>query len=117
MPFVWCLLIDRDHEPSFGEPIFEWAMHTDSIHQLKLKLKMGDNNGDFDSDSPANRIEIWKCKTLKLSHKDTLTRLKGPLSKIKFSEDEDGDVQLLAAGQSMRELGLEADELLLVVVP
>jgi hypothetical protein len=113
---VWFLLIDHDHKPSFGDPISELAYDEETIHKLKLRLKEGNNKIDF-CGGPANRIEIWKCTTLKLSHKDTLNRLKQLLSNITFSDGEDSDIQLLAAGQSVTEVGLKHGELLLAVVP
>ncbi|KAI9451176.1 hypothetical protein BJY52DRAFT_1191181 [Lactarius psammicola] len=113
---IWCLLIDRDHNPSFGEPFPQALYDDDVIHHLKGRLKSGENERDFRY-QPANRIEIWKCKTLKLSPKDSLNRLKELLSNIKFSDDEDSDVEHLVAGQSVMELGIKDDELLLVLVP
>ena len=116
MGYIWCLLIDRDHKPTFGDPIPEWVSDTDSIHQLKLRLKQGNNKEDFYG-PPANRIQIWRCKSPKLSPKVSLNHLKEIISNIKFSDGDDSDVQLLSAGQSVAELGLKDDELLLVAVP
>ena len=118
MPYAykWFLLIDHNYKPNFGDPFSEWVPENCSVHDLKMKLKDGDNKSDF-SHCPANRLRIWKCKTLKLSHKDPLYRLNELLSNIRFSDGEDSDVQLLAAGQTMEELGLKDDELLLVVAP
>jgi hypothetical protein len=121
MPDVWCLLIDRNHKPSFGEPINE-HLYKDSytIHDLKYRLKNGDNKSDFQHHT-ANRIEIWRCNAVKLSNKVSLTRLKELLSHVNFSdgseEERHHDVQHLGAGQTIGEIGLEDDELLLVVVP
>ena len=116
MGYIWCVLIDHDHKPTFGDLISEWVSDGDSIHQLKLKLKKGNNEEDFYG-PPANRIQIRRCKSPKLSLKVSLNHLKEILSNIKFSDGDDSDVQLLSAGQRYAELGLKDDELLLVAVP
>lgn len=64
-----------------------------------------------------NRIEIWKCKNLKLSAKDSFGLTKKQLRKFKFSDDESSDVQHLGVAQRVRELQLEDNELLLALVP
>jgi hypothetical protein len=60
---VWFLLIDHDHKPFFGDPIYEWVSDGDSIHRLKLRLKTGNNESDFYR-APANRIEILEVHNL-----------------------------------------------------
>jgi len=124
MPYIWCLLIDKEHKPSFGAPFNQYVTNDSStIHDLKRNLKGGDNKNDFQY-GPANRIDVWRCKSVKLSPKDSLTRLKSLLSDVNFSDDSEasseerpGDVQHLTAGQTFSEIGLEDDELLVVMVP
>lgn len=98
------------------------SIHLDeTTHDLKKRI-MG---GGGVPDSPewpflrvsANRIEIWKCKGLKLSAKDTFSLTTKRLNNFKFSEDDDSDVQHLGVAQRMRELGLDDNELLLARVP
>ncbi|KAF8261045.1 hypothetical protein EI94DRAFT_1789662 [Lactarius quietus] len=126
MPYVWCLLIDKEHKPSFGEPFSVYKSDAScTIHDVKASLKSGDNKNDFRYCS-ANRIEIWRCNAVKLSSKDPLTRLKELLTHVNFPDDSEDSseerpgashVQHLGAGQTLGEIGLEDDEVLLVLVP
>jgi len=113
---VWCLLIDHELKPSFGEPLFEWLGPDGTIHDLKMEIRRGASSDDL-FPIIANRLQIWKCKSLKLSANDPFRRTKKLLNKLKFSYDENSDVQHLAPAQIVKDLGLEGDEVLLVVVP
>src|ERR1700761_507009 len=120
---VWCLLIDHNHEPTFGEP-FPVSMYSeDTTHDLKMKISKGQGRGTQSSPEwpfvqfATNKIKIWKCKVLKLSAKDPFGLTTNRLHNFKFSDDEDSDVQHLGVAQRMRELGIEDNELLLAMVP
>ncbi len=110
------LLINYEPKPTFGEPLFECLDPKDTIHDLKMEIKKGASMSNL-TGITANRLQIWKCKSLKLSANDSFNRTKKLLKSIKFSHDENSDVQHLAPAQIVRDLGLAADELLLVLVP
>ncbi len=101
--------------PTFGEPFPEKLHHDDTIHQLKIKIRIGWNKTNLAHLIP-NEIEIWRCKTSKLSANDSFDRTKKTLSRLEF-DDEDGDVQHLGVAQRVTELKLQDDELLLALVP
>ncbi|KAH9173940.1 hypothetical protein EDB89DRAFT_2068174 [Lactarius sanguifluus] len=103
---VWCLLIDEDHEPNFGEPFSVSIFRSDTIHELKVKILMTWNRHKL-SHIPPNDLEIWKCKSLELSSTmSTVTR------------DVAANVQHLGVAQRMMEFSnLGDDEIWLVVVP
>ncbi|KAH9026588.1 hypothetical protein EDB85DRAFT_2149030 [Lactarius pseudohatsudake] len=113
---VWCLLIDHELKPTFGEPLSEWSELNDTIHDLKIKIKKGASYRDL-VHITANRMQIWKCKKLKLSANDPFRQTRKLLKNIKFSYDENSNVQHLAPAQVVMDLGLADDELLLVLVP
>ncbi|KAH9028609.1 hypothetical protein EDB85DRAFT_2291195 [Lactarius pseudohatsudake] len=110
---VWCLLIDHELKPTFGEPLSEWSELNDTIHDLKIKIKKGASYRDL-VHITANRMQIWKCKKLKLSANDPFRQTRKLLKNIKFSYDENSNVQHLAPAQVVMDLGLADDELLLV---
>ncbi|KAI9452071.1 hypothetical protein BJY52DRAFT_1190584 [Lactarius psammicola] len=112
---VWCLLIDHDHMPTFGEPFPEELHHDDTTHRLKVKIKNGLNRINLAHLLP-NEIEIWRCKSSKLSVHDSFDRTKKLLSMVEF-DDDDGDVQHLGVAQRVMGLKLRDDELLLALIP
>jgi len=112
---VWCLVIDRRYNPTFGEPFPVSIRHDDTIHDLKIKISKAPHRPDFIVDT--NSIEIWKCKSLKLSAKDSFGQMKKQLGNLAFSDGEDSHVQHLGAAQRVMELQLEDNEILLAVVP
>ncbi|KAI9438122.1 hypothetical protein H4582DRAFT_2057606 [Lactarius indigo] len=108
---VWCLVIDRDHKPALWEP-FPVAIHQDNtIHELKIKIISVWRRRQLVYTDPSE-IGIWQCK--RLSAKIPLNRMKKLLSDLKFSDDEDSDVQQLGVAQKVMELELKDDEILLV---
>ncbi|KAH9032116.1 hypothetical protein EDB84DRAFT_1578651 [Lactarius hengduanensis] len=119
---VWCLLIDENHEPIFGEPFPVSIRHDDMIHELKVKIQMMWNRSKL-SHIPPNDLEIWKCKSLELSARDSFDLTKNQLDGLKFFDDEDSDVtaniqvQHLGVAQRMTEFSRDDDEIWLVVVP
>ncbi|KAH9077532.1 hypothetical protein EDB83DRAFT_2514239 [Lactarius deliciosus] len=118
---VWCLLIDEDHEPDFGEPFPVSIRHDDTIHELKVKIQMMWNRHKL-SHIPPNDLEIWKCKSLELSARDSFDLTKSQLDGLTFFNDEHSDVtanvQHLGVAQRMTEFSnLGDDEIWLVVVP
>ncbi|KAH9173925.1 hypothetical protein EDB89DRAFT_2068158 [Lactarius sanguifluus] len=64
-----------------------------------------------------NSIQIWKCKSLKLSAKDSFGQTTKQVSDLRFSDEEGSHVQHLGAAQRMMELQLEDNEILLALVP
>lgn len=118
---VWCLLIDHTHNPSFGEPFPVYIHRDDTVHELKLKVMIESFNLNRIElvRIPSNEIEIWRCKSLKLSAKDSFGRTKKQLSDFKFSDDEDSDVlHVGVAAQVISPILFRSlDELWLVVVP
>ncbi len=64
-----------------------------------------------------DELEMWKCNSLKLTGKYHIGRIEKLLSNVKFSDDENGEIQRLPAGARVIQLKLEDDELLLVRVP
>ncbi|KAH8986410.1 hypothetical protein EDB86DRAFT_2955186 [Lactarius hatsudake] len=40
MEKVWFLFIDHEVKPTFGEPLFEWSELSDTIQDLKIKIKI-----------------------------------------------------------------------------
>ena len=115
---VWCLLIDHNCKPTFGEPFSVSICTGLTVHDLKIRICQ-DSRGEprRDIHVATNRVEIWRCKKLKLFAKDSFHLIKKQLSNLKFSDDEDSDAQHLAAAQSVTELELEHSELLLALVP
>ena len=118
---VWCLLIDNDHKPIFGEP-FPMSMRLDdTIHELKKKIGHGGYGTDKFPDVSPNELEIWKCKAFsrKLSANDSFGRTKKYLGDFRFSDDEHdySDVEHLGVTRLLVELPLEPGELLLVLMP
>ncbi|KAH9037423.1 hypothetical protein EDB83DRAFT_2524711 [Lactarius deliciosus] len=111
---VWCLLIDRDHKPTFGEPFPVLVRHDNTIHDLKIRIISGWSRTKLAYTVPG-KIGIWRCK--RLSAKHPLNRTKKLLSDLKFDEDEDSDVQQLAVALKVMELKLEDDEILLALLP
>ncbi|KAH9026594.1 hypothetical protein EDB85DRAFT_2276364 [Lactarius pseudohatsudake] len=116
---IWCLLIDEDHEPIFGEPFPVSIRHDDTIHEIKVKIQMMWNRHKL-SHIPPNDLEIWRCKSLELSARDSFDLTKKQLDELKFFDDEDSDVtpnvQHLGVAQRMTEFSRD-DEIWLVVVP
>ncbi|KAH9173921.1 hypothetical protein EDB89DRAFT_1904871 [Lactarius sanguifluus] len=113
---VWCLVIDRDHKPTFGEPFPVVVDQNSTIHELKIGIVP--RNPRFFTILPSD-IGIWRCKGL--SAKYPLNRMKKLLSDFKFSDDEpeDSDVQQLGVAQKVMELNLDSDsdEILLALLP
>ena len=116
---VWCLLIDRNHRATFGEPFPVYIRGDQTTHDLKIRISTQPGSPETRVDLPVstNQIEIWKCKSLKLSSRDSFGRTKQQLRSFKFSEDDNSDAQHIGVSQKMRELALQDNELLLVLVP
>ncbi|KAI9451177.1 hypothetical protein BJY52DRAFT_1215176 [Lactarius psammicola] len=114
---VWCLLIDRHYNPTFGEPFPVSIRHNDTIHELKIKIEEAPHWPKVII--ATNKFEIWKCKSLKLSAKDPFSKTEKQLFSLEFDKDEDEDshVQRVGAAQRVTELKLEDNELLLARVP
>ena len=113
---VWCLLIDHNCQPTFGEPFPVFIIVGETVHEIKTKI-VDHRESRPDIKVSTNKIEIWKCKKFKLSAKDSFSLIKSQLCNLKFSDDEDSDVQHLGAAQRTTEFELEDRELLLVLVP
>ena len=111
---VWCLLIDHDLKPTFGEPFPVAIRSADEVHDLKTKIRQV---CDKIYHLAPNEVEIWKCKSIKLSAIDSFGLTKKQLNNFKFSDDENSDVDHLGAAREMIGLGLQYGELLLAVVP
>ncbi|KAI9451174.1 hypothetical protein BJY52DRAFT_1191179 [Lactarius psammicola] len=111
---VWCLFIDHDHKPIFGEPFPVSIRHDDTIHELKIRIMSGCSRKARFAFTVPSEIGIWQCK--RLSAKYPLNLTKKLLSDLKFSDDEDSDVQQLGVAQKVIELRLEDDEILLALV-
>jgi hypothetical protein len=113
---VWCLLIDHDHKPIFGEPFPVTIHHEDTIHDLKIKLRVMWESIHF----APNEVEIWKCKTSKLSANDSFTRMKKQLGGLNFDGDENSDAEHLGVARMVMALtgfnGFQQGELFLAVV-
>ncbi|KAN0139386.1 hypothetical protein V8E53_002887 [Lactarius tabidus] len=113
---VWCLLIDHDHKPAFGEPFPVSISPDDTVHDLKKKIKAGYDK--LPNISP-NELEVWKGKGFprSLSAKCSFGLTKKSLGNFAFCEDGHGysDVQHLVVTQLLVELSLESGELLLVL--
>jgi len=92
-----------------------------TIHNLKAKIcQKPDEYSAVERPElkvTINRLEIWRCKKLKLYAKDSFYLSKKQLRNFKFSIDEDSDVQHLGPAQVVKELELEDGELLLARVP
>ena len=114
---VWCLLIDRNHRATFGEPFPVYIRGDQTTHDLKIRITTRPGLPETRVDLPVstNQIEIWKCKSLKLSSRDSFGRTKQKLCSFKFSEDDDSDAQHIGVSQMVRELALQDNELLLVL--
>lgn len=116
---VWCLLIDSDHNPTFGEPFPVLIRGDQTTHDLKIKICSRPNSPESRPDlqvSP-NQIEIWKGKTLKLSAKDSFSRAKQLLRNVHFFDSENSVVQHVGVAQRIGGLALKDGELLLALVP
>ena len=108
---VWCLLIDPDHKPSFGEPFPVPTRLVDKVHELKIKIRNERNSNLYPICTFPNRIEIWKCASPKLSAKDSFYQTKEILDEINFSGNWKGHVQHLGPAQKAKELELEDNSL------
>ena len=111
---VWCLLLDHDHMSTFGEPFPVTIDNDDTIHQVKTMIKVWWIKLP---DVTPNHIEIWKCKTSKLSANDSFSLTKRKIGNFKFDDDENSDVEHLGAARRVMEIGLEDCELLLALIP
>ena len=111
----WCLLIDHNCKPTFGEPFPVNMYPGQTVHEIKKKIRAVDELPDIKV--ATNKIEVWRCKKLKLFANASFSLIKNQLCNLKFSDDEDSDVQHLGAAQMMMELELESREILLVLVP
>jgi hypothetical protein len=111
---AWCLLIDHDHKPTFGEPFYVPIKYDDTIHDLKVKLKLV---WDKIPHITPNEVEIWRCKTLRLSATDSFSRTKKQLGDVKFDGDENSDAEHLGVAWMVMGLGLQQGEILLALVP
>ncbi|KAF8261047.1 hypothetical protein EI94DRAFT_1705838 [Lactarius quietus] len=116
---VWCLLIDHNFKPSFGEPFPVTIGYNGTTHEVKIRISGRPESPESRPDLGivTNKIEIWKCKTLKLSAKDSFGRIKMLLHNFQFSYDENSSAEHLGVAQSIEELELESYELLLARVP
>jgi len=115
---VWCLLIDHNYKPTLEEPFPVSLLPVDTIHVLKFTIFEEHMERRSHPAVPyANSLGIWKCKNPKLSAKDPFSQTKEQLDEIRFSGDWKGRVQHLGVAQRVKELELEGDELLLVVMP
>ncbi|KAH9173923.1 hypothetical protein EDB89DRAFT_2228399 [Lactarius sanguifluus] len=119
----WCLFIDHDHDPTFGEPFPVTVRHDDTIHDLKIKI-MGTPyySPNLHRFTTANCIEIWKYSPesdSKLSAKDCFHQTGRTICEVEFSEsdEEPRDVWHLGAARKVVDLDLEEDEILLALVP
>ncbi|KAH9077535.1 hypothetical protein EDB83DRAFT_2514242 [Lactarius deliciosus] len=120
----WCLVIDYDHLPTFGEPFPVTVRHDDTVHDLKIKI-MGTPHSPNLHRFTTNSIEIWMYSSLesgsKLSSKDCFHQTGVKICEVDFSESDDGseprDVWHLGVGRKVIDLELEEDEILLALVP
>ncbi|KAH9032113.1 hypothetical protein EDB84DRAFT_1438713 [Lactarius hengduanensis] len=112
---VWCLAIDDHYNPIFGEPFPVSVRQDDTIHDLKIKILETPHSADFVVFT--NSIQIWKCKSLKLSARDSFGQTTKQVSDLRFSDEEDSPVQHLGAARRMMELQLQDSEILLALVP
>ncbi|KAH9026597.1 hypothetical protein EDB85DRAFT_1892473 [Lactarius pseudohatsudake] len=119
----WCLVIDHDHCPTFGEPFPVTVRHDDTIHDLKKKIMGTPDSPDLHRFTTANSIEIWKYASSesdsKLSARDCFHQTGRKICEVEFSEsdEEPRDVWHLGAAQMVIDLGLDEDEILLALVP
>ncbi|KAH8984839.1 hypothetical protein EDB92DRAFT_1818905 [Lactarius akahatsu] len=119
----WCLVIDHDHCPTFGEPFPVTVRHDDTIHDLKVKIMGTSGLPDLHRFTTANRIEIWMYFSSesgsKLSAKDCFHQTGRIICEVEFSESDDElrDVCHLGAARKVIDLELEEDEILLALVP
>ncbi|KAF8261044.1 hypothetical protein EI94DRAFT_1789661 [Lactarius quietus] len=118
---VWCLLLDNNFKPSFGEPFPVTIDYDGSIHGVKIMIS---GTAEPPRSRPhldvfANKIEIWKCKRLKLYANAAFGQIKIHLATFRFSYDEtqNRDAQHLGVAQKIRELELANYELLLARMP
>ncbi|KAH9026590.1 hypothetical protein EDB85DRAFT_2149032 [Lactarius pseudohatsudake] len=112
---VWCLAIDDHYNPIFGEPFPVSVRQDDTIHDLKIKILDTPHSPDFIVYT--NTIQIWKCKSLKLSAKDSFGQTTKQVSDLRFSDEEDSPVEYLGAARRMMELQLQDSEILLALIP
>jgi hypothetical protein len=118
---VWCVLLDNNFKPSFGEPFPVTIGYDGTTHEVKIRIS---GPPEPPQSRPhlnvvANKIEIWKCKSLKLSAKAAFGQIKMHLHNFHFSYDEtqNHDAQHVGVAQMIRELELENYELLLARMP
>ncbi|KAF8259202.1 hypothetical protein EI94DRAFT_1707304 [Lactarius quietus] len=118
---VWCLLLDNNFKPSLGEPFPVIIGPEGNIHGVKILIS---GPPEPPQERPnlnvvANKIEIWKCKRLKLYANAAFGQIKMHLATFRFSYDEtqNHDAQHLGVAQKIRELELKNYELLLARMP
>ena len=116
---VWCLLIDSDHNPTFGEPFPVLIRDDQTTHDLKIKICGTPNSPKSQPHMKfsTNQIEIWKGKSLKLSANDSFSRTKQLLRNVHFFDSQNSVVQHVGVAQKMKNLALKDGELLLALVP
>ncbi|KAI9438120.1 hypothetical protein H4582DRAFT_2057604 [Lactarius indigo] len=120
---LWCLAIDHNHNPNFGEPFPVTVGRDDTIHDLKIKIMGTQHSPDLHRVVVTNSIEIWHCDSSKsdskLSAKEYFHQTERKIRELNFSEsdDEPRDVWHLGAAQKVVDLELEDNEILLALVP
>ncbi|KAH9173927.1 hypothetical protein EDB89DRAFT_2068160 [Lactarius sanguifluus] len=114
---IWCLVIDHDHHLTFGEPFPVTVLRDDTIHDLRIKIMGVEHSPNLRRLVVTNSLQIWKCKSLKLSAKDPFSQTRKQVSNLRFSDEEDSHVQHLGAAQKIMELQLEDSEILLARDP
>ena len=87
---VWCLFIDKDHNPTFGEPFPVLIRDDQTTHDLKTKIYETPHSPKSQPHMKfsTNQIEIWKGKSLK-----TFSRTKELLHNVHFYDNESSAVQ------------------------
>ncbi|KAH9032117.1 hypothetical protein EDB84DRAFT_1561174 [Lactarius hengduanensis] len=114
---VWCLAIDNHYNPIFGESFPVTVSHDCTIYDLKIKIMGEEHSPHLRRVVVTNSLQIWKCKSLKLSAKDSFSQTRKQVSNLRFSDEEDSHVQHLGAAQRMMDLQLEDSEILLALDP
>ena len=110
---VWCLLIDHDHKPTFGEPFPVSIRLVDTIHELKIRICAEQRS--FTTQTVPNCMEIWKFKSSSLSAKESFDETEVKI--LRISSTWSNQVQHLGVALKVKELELRINEILLAVIP
>jgi hypothetical protein len=108
---VWFIFFD-DHDKPLLRRYLEILHPHDTVMHLMRKIRAGDYMPT--ADATIGNMEVWKFRSLTLDPRDD--KMDELLSNLKFTDNENSDVELVKEQKMMEELRLKKFEPLLVRV-